>query len=131
MRNLNSFFIFLLLSNFAYAANVDCSKKANSLEIVACHENRYVEADKKLNSVYSSAMKNINENQKKALKQSQLAWLKFRDSNFTFVIEMNKDGGSFANVAIAEFKATFVEKRVAELKDLFVGPSGEAPDWVK
>jgi len=127
----NSFFILLLLSNVAYAANVDCSKKANTQEIVACHENRYVEADKKLNSVYSAAIKNIDENQKKTLKQSQLAWLKFRDLNFTFVIEMNKDSGSFANVAISEFKATFVEKRVAELKDLFVGPSGEAPDWVK
>jgi len=131
LKNTIKALIFFLLSNFAFAANVDCSKKANTLEILACHENRYVEADKKLNSVYSSAMKNIDENQKKALKQSQLAWLKFRDSNFTFVMEMNKDSGSFANVAISEFKATFVEKRVAELKDLFVGPSGEAPNWVK
>ena len=123
--------VFLSLSNFACAANVDCSKKANTLEIVACHENRFIEADKKLNSVYSAAMKNIDENQRKALKQSQLAWLKFRDLNFTFVIEMNKDSGSFANISISEFKATFVEKRVAELKELFMGPSGEAPDWVK
>ena len=63
--------------------------------------------------------------------QSQLAWLKFRDLNFTLVMEMNKDSGSFANISISEFKATFVEKRVAELREMFVGPSGEAPDWVK
>jgi hypothetical protein len=46
-------------------------------------------------------------------------------------MEMNKDSGSFANISISEFKATFVEKRVAELREMFVGPSGEAPDWVK
>jgi uncharacterized protein YecT (DUF1311 family) len=65
MKKIIIVLVFFWLSNFSYAVNVDCSKKANTLEIVACHENRFVEADKKLNSVYSAAMKNIDENQKK------------------------------------------------------------------
>lgn len=65
MEKLIMLLAFISISNLAYSANMDCSKKANTLEIVSCHQSRYVEADKKLNSVYSAAMKNIDENQKK------------------------------------------------------------------
>jgi uncharacterized protein YecT (DUF1311 family) len=109
MEKLIMLLAFISISNLAYSANMDCSKKANTLEIVSCHQSRYVEADKKLNSVYSAAMKNIDENQKKALKQSQLAWLKFRDSNFTFVIEMNNSTNKVEGIGLIK-NSPFTDK---------------------
>ncbi len=112
------------------ATQSDCSKKDNTLAIVDCHNQRYVVADKNLNKIYSAAMKNLTEVQKSKLRDSQRAWIKFRDADFDLVVEMNADSGSYANVAISDFKAAFVENRVKELKEMFTGP-GDAPDWVK
>jgi uncharacterized protein YecT (DUF1311 family) len=74
-------------------------------------------------------MKALTEDEKSALKTAQKTWLKYRDANFSFVIEMNKDSGSYANIAISNFKADFVENRVTELKAILAGP-GETPDWL-
>ena len=112
------------------AAGTDCSNDQNTLDIVACHEGRYAIADKHLNAVYSAAMKNLEESQKIALKKSQLAWIKYRDLNYALVAEMNKDSGTYAGVAISDFRASLVEKRVKEFLELFSGP-GERPEWLK
>ena len=119
----------IIFSTSVFSADVDCSTKSNTLEIVACHDARYIVADKKLNKIYSLGTKNLDENQKKALRQSQLSWLKYRDNTFSLAIEKNRDSGSFSNVLISNFKATFVEQRVSELKELFMGP-GDGPDWL-
>ena len=125
------FFIFglILFSINVYSAEVDCSDLPNTLEIVDCHVKRYSQADKKLNKIYSAAMKNLQDNEIKALKQSQIAWLKYRDQNFALAIELNKDSGTYSNIAISNFKASVVEQRVSELIDLLRGP-GEMPDWL-
>ena len=116
-------------SNTHAATSEECAKKANTLDIVDCHTSRYSAADKSLNVIYGAAMKALTEKQKTKLRESQRAWLKFRDSSFEFVIEMNSDSGSFAGVAISNYKATFVELRVRELNDKLTGPGGR-PDWL-
>ena len=123
-------FVFLMMSSFAMATtSVDCANADNTMAIVDCHSNRYQVADKRLNAIYTAAMKALTEDEKSALKTAQKTWLKYRDANFSFVIEMNKDSGSYANIAISNFKADFVENRVTELKAILAGP-GETPDWL-
>jgi uncharacterized protein YecT (DUF1311 family) len=108
----------------------DCSKKDNTLQVLECHNLRYSQADKKLKAIYGAAMKEFTDEQKTKLKDSQRAWLKYRDGNFNLVTEMSKDSGSFGGVMISAFKANVVERRVAELKEVLRGP-GDVPDWLK
>jgi len=107
----------------------DCSNAGDTLSIIDCHEQRYVNADKELNNIYRQAMTNLSDKEKQKLQQAQKAWLKYRDTSIEFVIEQNRDTRSYGNIVIAKYKATLVEKRVKELKHLLSGPEGPAIDW--
>ena len=108
---------------------LDCTNAENTLAIVDCHTSRYQVADKELNSLYSKAMKSLTEPQQAKLKSAQKAWLTFRDASFAFVIEVNKDNGTYGNVVISDYKAKFVEKRVLELKYLLSSPEDAPVAW--
>ena len=70
---------------------------------------------------------------KAKLKESQRAWLKFRDASFELVSEVNSDPGTYSEIVYNDFKANFVERRVKELRDVFHGPGGydDMPAWLK
>lgn len=124
---LTAFQIMLCVATIAIAE--DCGKAGDTLSIIDCHEQRYVNADKELNSIYRQAMTNLPDKEKQKLQQAQKAWLKYRDTSIEFVIEQNRDTRSYGNIVIANYKATLVEKRVKELKHLLSGPEGPAVDW--
>jgi len=107
----------------------DCANAENTLAIVDCHVARYAAADKELNAVYSEAMKSLSDAEKKKLKEAQKAWLKYRDAGIAFMLETNKDSGSYGNVLITDYKAKLVEKRVLELKYILSGPEGSPVAW--
>ena len=124
----------VVLIGIALAASVtasakDCSLESNSLAVADCHSERYAAADRNLNLVFGNAMKSLSESERVKLREAQKAWLKFRDSSFAFVIEANKDARSYGNIRIADYKATFVEKRILELKFLLSGPEGPIVVW--
>ncbi|MCX5811658.1 MAG: DUF1311 domain-containing protein [Proteobacteria bacterium] len=118
----------MLCSAFTLSAQ-DCSKAENTHTIIACHEERYKNADKELNKVYGESMKTLSPAAQQKLKESQRAWLKYRDTGLTLAIELNKDLRSYGDVVIADYKATIVEKRVLELKYLFSGPADPPIKW--
>lgn len=121
-----------LLCMFCYAFQIsaqDCSIADNTLAIIACHEKRYEKAVTEMNQVYGGIMKSLSPLAQQKLKESQKAWLKYRDTGLDFAIELNKDLRSYGNIVVADYKATVAEKRVLELKYLLSGPEGPPVKW--
>lgn len=119
----------IMLCVSANAMAGDCSNAGDAVSIMSCHDQRYVHADKELNDIFKQAMKTLPENEKQKFQQAQKAWLKYRDASFEFVIEQNRDSRSYGSIAVGNYKATLVEKRVMELKHLLSGPEGPAVEW--
>ena len=107
----------------------DCATEKDNVSVALCHVARYAAADKKLNQVYSAAINSLSDTEKAKLKQAQQAWLKYRDAGFAFVIEANKDSRSYGTIFVADYKATFVEKRVLEIQYLLSGPEDPPIVW--
>lgn len=124
--------LFVLAASLSLACTVharECADEESALAVNDCYTVRYAAADKALNSIYLQAMKDLSGEQKALLKASQLAWLKFRDASFSFVVESNKESRSFGTTAVLEYKAKMVEKRVLELRYLLTGPEGPVVKW--
>lgn len=120
-------FTALIISGSALAK--DCTQAESTVDIVDCHAQRYESADKELNAVYSEAMRSLSDQEKNKLKDAQKLWLKYRDASIAFMIETNKDTGSYGNILISDYKAKLVEKRVLELKYILSGPEESKVDW--
>ena len=119
----NSYLLFtaiLFAPSFAFAK--DCSDAKDSVSVAECHVARYAAADKKPNQVYRAAINSLSDTEDAKPKQAQQAWLKYRDASFAFVIEINKDSRSYGSIFVADYKATFVEKRVLEIQYLLSSP---------
>lgn len=132
MKNINLLFfsiVFSLLAVSNPASAEECANQATTIAIADCHSARYDAADKELNAVYREAMKSLPDNAKNKLKDAQKAWLKYRDAGFAFMIEKNKDMGTYADVVVADYKAKFVEKRVLELKYILSSPEDSPVAW--
>ena len=110
-----------VLSNAALAE--ECSnRRENSGFIMDCLAERYKAADQELNAIYSEAMKSLSSDGKKKLKESQDAWLKYRDASLALITEVNRNTGSTGNFIIEEYRLALVKKRVSELKSILSGP---------
>lgn len=99
------------------------------MEIQKCDSQRYQNADTQLNAIYSAAIKNLDQNKKITLQESQRAWIKYRDTTFSLVLYLNNDVGTYGGVVYGNFKANLVGNRVKELVNIFVEPSGDMPEW--
>jgi uncharacterized protein YecT (DUF1311 family) len=82
------------------------------------------EADKKLNAAYDQLIKSIradNENERAELlvarlKESQRAWLKYRDAQVAFVgIHANIGSASSRALGMASYSAELTEQRIKDL----------------
>ena len=117
-----------IISNSAIAE--ECSSQTeNSISIMDCLAARYKAADQELNAIYSEAMKSLSSDGKKKLKESQEAWLKYRDASIEFITEVNRHTGSTGNFIIEDYKATLVKKRASELKYILSGPNAGPAEW--
>lgn len=108
----------------------ECSSRSeDSVFIMDCLSARYKAADQELNEIYSEAMKSLSSDGKKKLKESQEAWLKYRDASLEFITEVNRNTGSTGNFIIEGYRAVLVKKRASELKYILSGPDANPAEW--
>jgi uncharacterized protein YecT (DUF1311 family) len=76
----------------------------------------FVKADAELNKTYEALLTKLPDAEsKQKLKQSQRAWLAFRDAEAAFVADQ-AGGGSMAPTIRYETKAELTEQRIKQLK---------------
>lgn len=110
----------------AYADDkIDCDKATNTFELNACSEQQLAKADDELNAVYAKVIKHITENAgekpydekswREALKNSQRAWIAFRDADCKGLVPMSWTGGTATS---GEVLGCMIDMTVARTKDL-------------
>ena len=110
----------------------ECSSRSeDSVSIMDCLSARYKAADQELNAIYSEAMKSksLSSDGKEKLKESQEAWLKYRDASLALITEVNRKTGSTGNFIIEDYRVTLVKKRASELKYILSGPDAGPAEW--
>ena len=77
----------------------------------------YARWDKVLNRVYSDIMAKLNEQDKVKLRDSQRAWIKFRDAEVKWLWSgaMYGQGGTLAPVIVSDISRGYVRQRVCDL----------------
>jgi uncharacterized protein YecT (DUF1311 family) len=76
----------------------------------------FVQADTELNKTYEALLKKLPDGQsKEKLKQSQRAWLTFRDAEAAFVADQTR-GGSMPPTIRYETMAELTQQRIKQLK---------------
>ena len=85
-----------------------------------------IEYDKLLNKYYKILYNTLDENGKKALKEAQLNWIKFRDAEKKLVAELHQNtynemgGGTIWGVIYGNFSAQITRERVFTLYNYLV-----------
>ena len=73
--------------------------------------------DKELNTVYKSLQSKLPKDKQDGLKQSQVNWLKYRDSEFSLIegTWTKENFGSSSSITRGQYKAAIVRDRVIQL----------------
>lgn len=98
-----------------YAAG--CDAPATQMEMNQCAAQEYEKANKELNNVYSGYRTRLSDSQKQQLKDTQLAWIKFRDLACEFE-SSGIEGGSAKSMVRNGCLAGKTRIRLAEIKAL-------------
>ncbi len=113
--------LFLLLLPAAFAKTQKerqvqpCEGYGSQAEATGCAHREYLAADAELNKTYSRLVGILDADEKALLKESELNWIKYRDSNCVF--ESSQYAGGTMRPMIESFCLTRVTKaRTAELK---------------
>lgn len=106
--------IALLLGNSSALA-VDCEKASTTVELNECASITFKEADKRLNEVYNKFYKSLDEQEKKVLKDSQNAWINFRDKNAN-LMSLTYLRASMYTMVFLGAKTELTENRIKELE---------------
>jgi uncharacterized protein YecT (DUF1311 family) len=93
-----------------------CDKAETTVELNECAAKEYKLADAELNKTYKQVMARFgDEGYKSALRESHLAWLKYRDLNCDFQSYMSK-AGSIHPIEYAFCRTEMTQARTSELK---------------
>ena len=98
------------LLGLANAQAAGCGTPRNAFDTVYCASNLFAQTDKSLNQTYGELRKQLPADQQAVLKQSQLAWIKQRDSQCA----REEADGYFVNLDCA---VTLTENRLDQLKE--------------
>ena len=143
MKNVLGVLMFLFGSVSVYSQNVDYSvitvefrtdtarieqqvdnmvdQNPTTLGLIEASDFSEREYDKLLNKYYNVLYNALNEDGKKALKETQLSWIKFRDSDKELIRQMNVQvydemgGGTIWSVVASDARADVTRRRVIEL----------------
>jgi len=92
-----------------------CANPLTQFDMNQCAGKAYRAADETMNQVYGKLFSMLNDDEKAQLREAQLAWLKYRDTNCEFVADEYK-GGSIRPLIQATCLAEMTKKRTTELK---------------
>jgi uncharacterized protein YecT (DUF1311 family) len=120
MKYASAFLLLIFLASgptFAQRAKKTepCAKATSQADMNDCWGKQYKAADVTLNQVYRQLVALLDEEEKAQLKEVQMAWLKYRDTNCEFVADSYK-GGSMRPMAHAICLAEVTGTRTTELR---------------
>jgi uncharacterized protein YecT (DUF1311 family) len=109
---------------------VECTQALSTAEMNQCASAEFAKADAELNAAYQTALKTIPgmatgdppwdaKSWETALRNSQRAWVAFRDAECDIHVAMFWTNGSGATVDILGCKTEKTEARTRELKDRY------------
>ena len=112
--------LFVVAGAFAFAQNKEqpdpCAKAESQADLNICWGKEYKAADVTLNQVYQQLVAQLSDAEKTQLKEVELAWLKYRDANCTFVADEYK-GGSIRPMILAMCLTDMTNNRTVEIKN--------------
>lgn len=92
-----------------------CEDEETTAGMLDCANRRYSDADEDLNRVYKQLMSQLAVERQGRLRDSQNAWIDYRDKNAAFVAS-DVEGGSLYPVIEASELAEMTRRRVRELR---------------
>src|SRR5215212_7937624 len=95
-----------------------CEGNGSQAEASACAREEYKAADAELNKVYGRLAGVLDAEDKASLKESELAWIKYRDSTCAFESSQYK-GGTMRPMIESFCLARVTKARTAELRDQY------------
>ena len=95
--------------------NDPCANAQTQAEMNQCAGKAFRAADATMNQAYKRLVSMLDPNETAQLKEAQLAWLKYRDTNCEFVADEYK-GGSIRPLILATCLGNMTKSRTAELK---------------
>jgi uncharacterized protein YecT (DUF1311 family) len=114
----------------ASAADDPCDLKAvNTLDVQACAAARHAVADKKMNDLYSKLMRMLATSQpsKERLRDSQRAWLVFRDKACLYKVGKREESGTSYTQKLLDCEIAVTKKRIEDLKGYVACIEAENP----
>lgn len=99
----------------AQAQDVDCNNPQNTVEMRFCASQDFEAADKHLNKAYCALTKRLDAEPLEIFKQSQRAWIGFRDSECEFQAYWTK-GGSISPQLEVQCMTVLTKARVKQLE---------------
>jgi uncharacterized protein YecT (DUF1311 family) len=95
-----------------------CENAQTTAEMRDCAGKEYEAADAELNKVYQQLMSKLDtEGHQTALKEAQLAWIKFRDANCDFESYLNR-GGTIYPIVNTGCQTGMTINRTKELQEM-------------
>lgn len=93
-------------------------KNPSTAGVTGCLDMAYTEWDAELNKYYKLLQGIVTKEQKAALRDAELAWITYRDKEFTLLelLYQSKEGTMFQPMLMYD-KLTVVKKRALELED--------------
>jgi uncharacterized protein YecT (DUF1311 family) len=95
-----------------------CEGNGSQAEASACAHQEYKAADAELNKVYGQLAGVLDAEDKASLRESELAWIKYRDATCAFESSQYK-GGTMRPMIESFCLARVTKARAAELKDQY------------
>lgn len=99
-----------------WASEKACEDAMTTAEMRDCLNRRYAEADDELNRVYKQLLAQLGPERRKLLRETQKAWIEFRDKHAAFVASDVEGGTLYPIIEVSE-RALMTERRIEELKE--------------
>ena len=106
-----------------HAQTLDCDNAMTQMEMNQCAAQAFERQDQQLNRVYNQYRAGLQPKDRQALKQVQLAWIKFRDLDCRQVASIYK-GGSMQPMVHAHCLAERTRERITHLEQMADGAEG-------